>query len=54
MLECPNFFPLDGKWVLMFSPMGLQDRQVIYLTGDFDVQNGKFPVADNGVSRFGF
>jgi len=23
MLECPNFFPLDGKWVLMFSPMDL-------------------------------
>ena len=36
ILECPNFFPLDGKCVLVFSPMGLQDLQVIYLTGDFD------------------
>jgi beta-fructofuranosidase len=54
MLECPNFFPLDGKWVLMFSPMGLQDRQVIYLTGDFDVQNGNFQWQTMGSVDLGF
>ncbi|MDU0967645.1 MAG: glycoside hydrolase family 32 protein [Actinomycetaceae bacterium] len=24
MLECPDFFPLDGRWVLAYSPMGLR------------------------------
>lgn len=42
MLECPNFFELDGKFVMMYSPMGMQYRQVIYLTGDFDYTTGKF------------
>ena len=31
-IECPNFFELDGKWVLIISP----HRRVEYFTGDFD------------------
>ena len=54
MLECPNFFPLDGKWVLMYSPMGLHDRQVIYLTGDFDEKTGKFHWHTMGSVDWGF
>mgnify|MGYP000204732462 CR=1 FL=1 len=54
MLECPNFFPLDGKWVLMYSPMGLQERQVVYLTGDFDEQTGKFHWQTMGSVDLGF
>lgn len=26
MLECPDMFPLDGKWVLSYCPMGLRPR----------------------------
>jgi Beta-fructosidases (levanase/invertase) len=53
MLECPNFFPLDGKWVLLYSPMGLLERQVIYLTGDFDEVTGKFHWTIDGVCGLG-
>src|SRR5262245_16219787 len=31
-IECPNFFELDGKWVLIISP----HRRVEYFTGTFD------------------
>ena len=54
MLECPNFFSLDGKWVLMYSPMGLRERQVVYLTGDFDEQTGKFHWQTMGSVDLGF
>jgi len=42
MLECPNIFKLSDKHVLMYSPMGMQQRQVVYLVGDMDYQTGKF------------
>lgn len=42
MWECPDFYPLDDKYVLMFSPMGAQKRKCVYLVGDFDYQTGKF------------
>lgn len=28
MWECPNFYPLGEKYVLMFSPMGLETEKV--------------------------
>ncbi|MDX1950593.1 MAG: glycoside hydrolase family 32 protein [Verrucomicrobiota bacterium] len=31
-IECPNFFELDGKWVLIISP----HREVEYFVGSFD------------------
>ncbi len=54
MLECPNFFELDGKFVMMYSPMGMQERQVIYLTGDFDYNTGKFYWNTMGAVDWGF
>jgi beta-fructofuranosidase len=33
MWECPNFFPLGGKHVLLISPIPL--RKVLYLVGDY-------------------
>ncbi|OCG27841.1 glycosyl hydrolase family 32 [Gilliamella sp. wkB108] len=30
MLECPDFFPLGDKWVLMFSPQGMQAKGYQY------------------------
>lgn len=38
--ECPNFFPLDNKWVLIRSTQPLS-----YLTGDFDAQTVGFKSA---------
>lgn len=42
MWECPDFFPLEDKYVLMFSPMGVEKRTSVYLAGDFDYRTGKF------------
>ncbi|OCG10197.1 glycosyl hydrolase family 32 [Gilliamella sp. wkB178] len=30
MLECPDFFPLGDKWILMFSPQGMQAKSYKY------------------------
>ncbi|MCI0744422.1 MAG: glycoside hydrolase family 32 protein [Verrucomicrobia subdivision 3 bacterium] len=37
-IECPNFFPLNGKFVLVVSPHG----KVEYFVGDFDARNHSF------------
>jgi len=37
-IECPNFFQLDGRWVLIVSP----HRAVEWFVGDFDPDAGKF------------
>lgn len=37
-LECPDFFPLDGKYVLTYSLMGRKTRCSVFLIGTF---NGK-------------
>lgn len=30
MLECPDFFPLGNKWILMFSPQGMKAKGYHY------------------------
>jgi beta-fructofuranosidase len=42
-IECPNFFELDGKWVLIVSP----HRRVEYFVGTFDGQ--KFTPEKSGL-----
>jgi beta-fructofuranosidase len=50
MWECPDFFELDGKYVLMFSPQGVEAKgdlytnlfQTGYLVGDYDYENNRF------------
>lgn len=37
-IECPNFFELDNRWVLVVSPHG----PVEYFVGDFDLSTFKF------------
>ncbi len=36
VFECPDFFQLNGKYILMFSQMGLKTHSTVMLTGDFD------------------
>lgn len=43
--ECPNFFKIDDKYVLIYSPHG----QVKYYTGDLDLKNMKFIPETHGV-----
>lgn len=50
MWECPDFFELDGKYVLLFSPQGIETKgdlyknlfQTGYLIGDYDYETNKF------------
>ena len=50
MWECPDFFPLDGKQVLLVSPMGMEARDAefpagygaIALLGRYDAASGEF------------
>jgi hypothetical protein len=43
--ECPNFFKLDGKWVLLYSP-GSQGK---YMVGSFDLENLRFQPENEGI-----
>lgn len=36
VIECPNLFEVDGKWVLMFSSIKAMPNRVIWAVGDFD------------------
>lgn len=36
VLECPDFFPLGERYVLMFSQMGRKTHATMFVTGDFD------------------
>lgn len=50
MWECPDFFELDGKWLLLTSPQDMLPKDFEYhngngtvcLIGTFDKENGKF------------
>ncbi|XP_026745599.1 uncharacterized protein LOC113506951 [Trichoplusia ni] len=50
MWECPDFFELGGKFVLLFSPQGLEPRgdkyrnlyQTGYIVGNFDYESKLF------------
>lgn len=35
-IECPDFFPLGDKWVLMFSKMGNPGYQTQFIIGSYD------------------
>jgi len=49
-LECPNFFKVDGKWVLLISPYNV----IEYLVGDFDVNTLTFTPTAEGILDPGF
>lgn len=52
MWECPDFFELNKKWILLFSPQGIEPQgykyrnlyQVGYFVGDFDYETNMFTV----------
>jgi len=43
--ECPNLFPLDGKWVMIVSP----NRVCEYWIGDLDIPKMQFTPVAHGV-----
>lgn len=42
MPECPDFFPLGDKWVLVFSPIGENSHGVVAVIGTFDPDTCSF------------
>lgn len=48
-VECPNFFRLDNKWVLLVSPYG----NVQYFIGDFDSSTCRFESHSRGLADYG-
>ncbi len=48
-IECPNFFKLGDRWVLIISPY----RKVEYFTGSFDPVAGKFTATQRGLMDHG-
>lgn len=54
MWECPDFFSLQGKDVLLFSPVGLKDRKAVYSIGSFNESNGNFTPESEGEVDWGF
>ena len=61
MWECPDFFELDGKWVLMVSatemlPKGLEyysGNGNFYMAGDFDMESGRFSGGEDFAVDYG-
>jgi len=54
MWECPDFFQIGDKYVLMFSPMGVSERTAVYLVGDMNYETGKFTYDISGEIDWGF
>jgi beta-fructofuranosidase len=48
-IECPLFFPLEGKWVLIVS----QGRPVQYFVGELDTKTMRFKAKKRGVMDHG-
>jgi beta-fructofuranosidase len=42
MWECPNLFELDGSWVLLVSPIGMEGARCIFITGEADFERPAF------------
>ena len=36
IIECPNLFPVEDRWVLMFSSIKAMPHRVIFAVGEFD------------------
>ena len=51
LFECPNFFAMNGKWVLLFSPM---TTAVEYMVGTFDERALTFRPEKQGIFDQGF
>lgn len=57
MWECPDFFSITNeqgeKYVLTFSPMGVEERTSIYLVGEMNYDTGKFNYSTMGTIDWG-
>lgn len=55
MMECPDFFELNGKWVLVCSPIDYPGkRQTLYLVGTMNFETCRFVIENTGNLDYGF
>ncbi len=55
MLECPDMFELNGKWVLTCSPMfHPKNNKALYCVGTMDFENCIFSIENMGTLDAGF
>ena len=53
MWECPDLFPLNDKWVLIFSPMLMENRKAVYFVGEMDFNTPHFTILNDGEIDWG-
>lgn len=55
MIECPDLFELNGKWVLTCSPMNHPEyNKALYCVGDMDFESGQYTIEKMGNLDVGF
>lgn len=54
MWECPDIFEVDGKYVLLFSPMGMEGATTLYFVGEMNYETGTFTPEYHEVMDYGF
>lgn len=55
MFECPDLFPLQGKWILTCSPMNHPTyNKVMYCVGEIDFESGIFIIERIGCMDDGY
>lgn len=55
MMECPDLFELDGKWILTCSPMHHPEyNKALYCVGDMDFEKGRYKIERTGNLDMGF
>jgi beta-fructofuranosidase len=42
MWECPNFFELDGRWILLVSPIDMEKARTMFISGETDFEKPAF------------
>ncbi len=55
MMECPDFFELNGKWILTCSPMNHPEyNKALYCVGGMDFESGRYTIEKMGNLDVGF
>ena len=55
MMECPDLFELDGKWILTCSPMNHPEyNKALYCVGEMDFETGRYTIERMGNLDVGF
>ena len=54
MWECPDLFPVDGRWVMTFSPQKMEGARTCWLCGEMDFEKGMLNWTEHGTLDHGW